>query len=143
MKIRTQQLKEFLHFSFLDAVFFLAFGMLIFLKGTADYNLIRIICGWYMIAYILVFLYQQFKFFLKIMFATHGHKFLALLFSLNFLFIVASILFYGSMISSFNFQRLFSLSNPIVLMFYASGIVALISLIFRDRYKDEIKNKKG
>lgn len=135
MKIEKQHLKEFFHFSFLDVVLCLAIAILFLPYDKKEYTLATGICGWFIIAYILAFLYQNAKFFIKLSFPNKIFNILALFFSLNFLALLIVFSYSLFIFPSFDIKRLLYLNEPRVIILYLWGIITITSLVCRDRYK--------
>lgn len=139
MKIRKQHLKEFFRFSFLDVVFCLAVTVLFLPYDKDEYELVTGICGWFIIAYILGFLYQNAKFFIKLSFPNKFSNILALFFSLNFLALLIVFSYSLFIFPSFDIKRLLYLNEPRVIILYLWGIITITSLVWRDRYKKRLE----
>lgn len=141
MKIKKQHLKEFFRFSFLDVVFCLAIAVLFLPYDKKEYTLVAGICGWFIIAYLLIFLYQNAKFFIKLSFPNKFYNILALISSLNFLALLAVFAYSLSIFPSFDAKRLLYLTEPRVIISYLWGFITIALLICRDRIKKRLEQE--
>lgn len=135
MTISKKQLKEFLSFHYLDVIFFLSIGFMFSPFATKDNQLVVSLCIFIIGVYLLAFLVKNLLFYAKKIYANKKFDFLALFFALNFLFLLAIFIFKSLLTSSLDFDRLFNFYEPSVVFFYAWGIVSILGIVLKDRYK--------